>query len=136
MAERTVDPIVVPFTVTTPASTAIANPQFTAVDLPPGRLVSVELQIPPGHAGTTGFRLEVAQQQILPFSTAPTWILGDDYVHEFDMDFEVGTGVRCATYNIGNYPHTHYLRLGIRRLAQPTVKTVPKLVAITAKAAS
>lgn len=127
MADRTVDPIIVPFSVTTPAGTLQTAPLFTALPMRLGRLSNVEIQIPPGHAGTTGIRVEVAQQQIIPYSQVPSWVLGDDYVHDFECNFQVDQGVRVATYNEGNFDHTHYLRLTIWRVAALTVATPVQL---------
>lgn len=135
MADRTVDPIIVPFSVTTPAGTAIANPIFTTVPVPRGRLSAVEVQIPPGHAGQTGLRLELARQQIIPFSTAASWLLGDDYTHDFPTDVEVDQGLRVATYNTGQYDHTHYLRLTVWKIAPAagaTLRAVPNMIGMQA----
>lgn len=126
--QRVVDPAYTPFTITTPKGTAIAAPQSTALNVPVGQLLEVELQIPPGHHGTTGFRLQLAGSAILPFSNPPAWILGDNYQRVFALDVEVGGGLVAVTYNVGNYDHTHYLRALVRsRLTQPTRQRVQLL---------
>ncbi len=134
MPERTVDPVYVPGQVTTPVGTQIAAPITTTLPTVPGQLVSVHLTIPRGHAGLTGWRLLLAQQQIIPYSAASTWVLGDGHDYVFDTDIEVGPNLQVVTYNIGNFPHTHYMRFKIARLAQPVAKTPLRIVPITAKA--
>lgn len=139
MAQRTVDPIHVPVEITTAANTPIANPQFTALNLNPGRLSNVEVYVPSGHSGQTGVRLEMAQRQILPYSTASMWIKGDDYRHDFGFDLEVGAGLRVVTYNTGLFAHTHYLRLTIWKLvpSRPARSTGPvQLIPVTELSAS
>lgn len=133
MAERTVDPIIVPFEVTTPAGTLAAAPKFTDIPMNAGRLSNVEIYIPSGHAGQTGIRVELAQQQIMPYSTAPAWVKGNDFRHDFPIDVEVGSGLRVATFNIGIYAHTHYLRFTVWKLvaAPPAARPALRVVGMT-----
>lgn len=128
MAGRVVDPQYRPFTIATPAGTAIAAPQTTALAVPHGQLLVVELTIPPGHAGATGFRLELAGEAILPFSRPAAWILGDGLHLYFDMDTEVDRGLNAITYNTGNFPHTHFLRLKLRTVFDKVLPSTPTLV--------
>jgi hypothetical protein len=126
---RTVDPIYVPFSVTTPPGTPIATPLATTIPIPHGWLEQVDLQIPPGHGGFTGIRFVLSGITILPYSTPGQWIVGNDLHQLFDVPIEVDTLFRVNTYNTGVYPHTHYVRFRLRQLpataALPTAQLAP-----------
>lgn len=125
---RVVDPIYQPFTVTTPAGTLKTAPQSSALAVQHGRLIGIDLLIPPGHSGTTGIRLELAGAPILPWSSTPQWIIGDGLSELFDSDIEVDRGLVAVTYNEGNYTHSHYLRLVIRSLTRSQPLPQPRLL--------
>lgn len=122
-----------PVTVTTPAGTAKASPLSTLVAVPPALLTCVDLLIPAGHAGQTGFRVVYSGQVILPFngSDAVAWIVGDDDHTTFDLAFPVSTQLRIQTYNTGVFDHSHYVRFKVDYNAisaagsRPTLTIVP-----------
>lgn len=124
MPRRTVDPVTVPFTAMVNPGTTIAAPATFTPDLVPGVLEAIELQIPPGHVGTTGIRFTYSQQQIVPWSNAITWINGDDLDKSFPVDIEIDDGLKVVAYNIGNYPHSFFLRFRIRQL--PVSNGIPQ----------
>lgn len=128
MPRHTVDPIVVPFTMTVAKATTIAAPSTQNPGLPSGLLESVEVQIPPGHVGATGLRFTYAGQQILPWSNVPAWINGDNLDVTFPVDFDIDGGLRCVGYNIGNYPHSFFLRFTIRQLPIVTAPPAVRLI--------
>lgn len=118
-----------PLTVTTTAGTTKAAPTKTNVVVPPCVLTLVDLLIPPGHAGQTGFQLVQSGQVILPFAGAATdqWIIGND-VHElFDMDYPVGSGLVIQTFNTGKFNHSHYVRLRVDYNAYTGANVKPAL---------
>jgi len=97
------------FQVTTPPSTEIATPLSTAWPLDDGSLISVNLIIPPGHNGLTGFRILMAEQEILPWGSSG-WIIGNDRNVNYPVNTEIsGTELAIQTYNTDIWQHTHYL---------------------------
>lgn len=128
MPGRVVDPVVVPFTALVVAGTTIAAPTTFNPALPIGTLERIELQIPPGHVGTTGIRFTYSGQQIVPWSNAVAWIIGDNLDLTFPVDFEIGNGLRVVAYNTGNYDHSFFLRFTIRQL--PKSSGVPQVSVI------
>lgn len=123
MAARTVDPIYIARRILTPAGTLQTSPLITIQVLPRGTLEAVDLTIPPGHRGFTGFSLRLAGTTILPFSNPAAFIVADDLQETFVLGVEIDTGVTVQTYNIGQYPHAFYLRYRIRQV--PVAAGVP-----------
>lgn len=124
MADRVVDPVYIAVRVPTAPGTLQATPQVTAIDLPHGNLLSLDLTIPPGHLGFTGFSLRLASATILPYSNPASFIVGDDLQETFLIGIEVDTGVRVVTYNIGQYSHAFYLRFLVQQ--NPPSTSVPQ----------
>lgn len=132
MPLRTVDPAYIPVNVITAAGVPQSSPQATTALIPAGLLVSVDLQIPPGHHGLTGIRLTLAGAVILPYSNPASWIVGDDLQQTFAVNTQVDTQLRVETYNTGQYPHTHYLRFLVQAL--PSTAGVPRAAILSANA--
>lgn len=105
--------------VTTVAGTAQASPKTTTVNLGDLILISVHLQIPSGHCGLTGWRIDYSGVTIVPFNNPPTFIVGDDDHLDFDTDYEVGNALKIITYNTDIYDHTHYATLKVTDLNTP-----------------
>jgi len=128
-----------PFTVTTPASTAIGAPQSTPLPLEDARLVQVTIIVPDGHAGLTGIRLLQASQQIIPWSNLD-YIIANNRIVTIPVDGEItGTGLVAVTYNSDVFIHNHYLEVLIRDLPLPVQpgaasQTGPAIVTDTAAA--
>lgn len=120
MPRRTVDPVVVPYTAVVPNTATIIAPAVFVPALPAGIMEKIELQIPPGHVGATGIRFRQSKQQIVPWSNTVAWIIGDDIDMTFPVGIEIDTGFDIIAYNVGNYPHSFYLRFTIRQLAEST----------------
>ena len=129
MAGRVVDPIYVAQRVPTPPGTAQATPQVVVADLPHGILEAIDLTIPPGHLGFTGFSLRLAGVTILPYSNPGAFIVADNLQETFVLGVEVDTGVRVVTYNTGLYSHAFYIRYRIRQVgivnALPVAQIIP-----------
>lgn len=128
MPKRVVDPIYVPGSVTTTRANNGANPLVTNFPVPHGQLLAVDLQIPPGHSGTTGIQFRLSGQLILPYASTAAWIIGDDLHEIFDVDVEVDRTFQVVTRNDGFYDHSHYFRLKIRQLAPSSLPAPVKLV--------
>lgn len=128
MPRRTVDPAWVPATILTPLTATKAAPLSTNPDLGLGILQMIELQIPAGHSGATGLRITLAGQQIFPWSNTPAWLVGDDLLERYDIDLQVDSGLRVLTYNIGQFPHTFYLRFLVKQIDTTPVRRTVTLV--------
>jgi hypothetical protein len=99
-----------PATVTVPAGTAIAAPFSQAVPLEDGKLVSIRLVIPDGHAGLTGIRFTRAGTQVIPYSQTVSWIISNDDKIEIEYDGDMSaTGVVAVAYNTDIFDHAFYL---------------------------
>lgn len=131
MTRKTVDPITVPFNILVPVGTTIAAPLVSLPQIPHGILEAIDLQIPPGHVGATGIRFTYSQQQVLPWSNTVAWINGDDLNETFPLDVEVNDQLRVITYNVGNYPHTFYLRFRVRQLDDEQTLTPLRLLPLS-----
>lgn len=131
MPRRVVDPIVVPFTATVPAGTTKAAALTFDPQLPPGELQRIELQIPPGHSGATGIRFTYSGQQIVPWSNAIAWIIGDNLDVGLPIEFDIDGGLRVVAYNTGNFVHAFLLRFTIRQLPVSTAPPVLTLIDTT-----
>lgn len=98
------------FSLTVPAGTAQANPLSAPIVAEDNTLVSIELEIPPGHNGLTGTRVMKGDVSLVPWS-ANTWITANDYVHSFPVgDYLPYKDISIQGYNAGTYPHTFYYR--------------------------
>lgn len=114
-------------TVSTPVATLRTAPQSTAFAIPDLQVISAHLTIPAGHTYLTGWRIDLAGVTIVPYSNPSAWVIDDDAKLDFDIDHEVGSRLEIVTYNIGQYPHTHYCRLKVMDIlpddsGRPTVK--------------
>ena len=96
--------------VTVPAGTTIGAPQTTALAWRDGVVRRLEVLIPPGPSGLSGFRILHSGQVIIPFA-ADTWIIADDEVLNWDLDnFPTGAKWSLRAYNTDIYEHTYYMR--------------------------
>lgn len=103
-----------PYTITTPAGTASSAPQSTALDVANVVVVSILLRVPLGHAGLTGIRLDLSGVTVLPYSSGPAWVVGDDLRDEFTVGYRVGSKLTAVTYNADIFDHSHYLLVQVR----------------------
>lgn len=98
------------FDVITPAGTAIASPQTTALPFNQGIVQKLEILIPPGPSGLVGFRVRHSTQVVIP-NSGNGWVIGDDEKIEWPLEkYPVGNKWTILTYNTDVFPHTLYLR--------------------------
>lgn len=95
--------------VSTPAQTT--NPISTPINLGDSILNWVELRIPPGHCGLTGWQLSMSGSALLPWQQQDTYIVGDDELLKVYFDLPVTTGLQIITFNDDYFAHTHYCRM-------------------------
>jgi hypothetical protein len=98
---------------TCPANTAESAFTLTDVPVETAWVWTVNVRIPPGHAGLTGIALVDSAQFILPYGGInPAWLIGDDDDLEFPYGDQVGSNVVLATYNTDDtYDHGWQVRL-------------------------
>ena len=120
MARRTF-----PVRITTPSGTIRTSPQTTAVSLPRGTLVLIDVLVPSGHAGLTGLALRYAGEHIWPWGP-DTWLEADDDTITTELDFPLGgSTLDVLTYNTDDtYDHDHLLRLTVADPAGPGVEPI------------
>ena len=129
MANRVVSTRYPPLNLTVPPSTAIAAPVSFSPNLGDVMLLSIHLQIPPGHAGLTGIRFDSSGQTIVPWSQPSAWIIGDDTTPDFVVEVEVGNDFKVWAYNTDLIAHTFYGWFKVTDL-QPGMNTPTQLVPI------
>lgn len=104
------------FVATTPPGTPIANPVSTPAPLEDAKLANLRIVIPSGHVGLTGIRLLQSGQQIFPWDNNQ-YLVGNDRVVDVPMDHEITiSGLVIETYNLGQFPHNHYVEIVIADL--------------------
>ena len=99
------------FTITVPAGTTAASPQRTTLNMRGGDIVGVELKVPPGHLGLTGFALGGAGERIVP---RDSWIIANDDVIRWPLDpaaFPDRMTWQAVAYNTDVFSHSFYLTL-------------------------
>lgn len=79
-------------------------------------LASLDLQIPDGHVGLTGFAINFAGKRIVPWDDEDSWIQGNNQDVPFSVMFEVGTEIVFVLYNEGAYDHNFYVRMQFKYL--------------------
>lgn len=103
---------------TVPAGTAIATPATLNVALGFVTVRRIELRIPSGHMGFTGFAIDQADIRLLPWNNAAEWVIGDSDLLEYDFDLDAPRNLTLKGYNTGAYAHTFYLRFGVTDISK------------------
>ena len=132
-SDRVADYVYYPVSLTVPAGTPASAPATVQPFTSDKDLISIELQVPPGHSGFTGFSVTYDGTTILPWSTTGAqWIIADNYVKEFDVGMRVGPHMTITGYNTDQFPHTFYVRLKVRNNPPPSAAvTTPPGGAVT-----
>jgi hypothetical protein len=99
-----------------PANTAEGSPQITDLSFPAGEVAAIEVVIPPGHQGFTGFALEVAGQPILPRGTGDFIVASGEVIEWPVVGYPPSGDWSIRAYNTDVLDHTFYLRFYIREL--------------------
>ncbi len=101
-----------PVTVSCPASTPITAPLVTLPGLGRIWIESIDLRIPSGHRGLTGFAIRNSGSQIFPFAQSTAWLNADDEHLDYDVGVQTDTGLQVVTYNTDpTFAHSFYLRI-------------------------
>lgn len=122
----------VSYAVTTPANTPIASPLSTPLNLSGEHIETAQILIPAGHAGFTGIQLVDSGGVVLPFGNPGTWIIGDGRDLSFIVNMQAGTAMFWQTYNLGNFPHTHYVLLHVTDMPSTplTLTSMPSVIGL------
>lgn len=111
MAER-----VESFSVSVPAGTLSTAPQLTSIGFAPGEIERVEIMVPSGHAGLTGFQLALGAQPIIPF-TAGAFIVADGETLNWPLEGYPNSGAwQCRAFNTDVYAHSFHFRFLLREI--------------------
>lgn len=111
---------------TVPANTPRATPNAVSVVLGVTELARIEIDVPKGHNGFTGFGLDYGTQRLVPFSDQTDWLVTNDAHLGWDLNVQVTSGLTLRGYNTGQFPHTFEVRFVLNDLgiAVPTLRSV------------
>lgn len=109
MADPVLNPVYRSVDFTVAHSTTAAAPASQTVSFGTVMVLQVELLIPPGHNGLTGFALRYAGERLLP-KAATEFIVGDNLDRFYDFRFPVSAPLTLVGYNTdATYGHTFHL---------------------------
>jgi hypothetical protein len=98
---------------TVPVQTPPDSPLTLTDELGDVWVNSVNVRIPPGHAGQTGLQLQYAGVPIVPWNDITTFLVDNDKDYDFPIGFEFDQSLTIVMYNQGSYPHTFYCRWNV-----------------------
>lgn len=120
-----------PFTVTVPAKTPKASPVEFQTTFTPGRVVMLEVDVPPGHNGLTGFSIAQAHQPIYP-SVAGQFVVANGRTFAWDMHDDIDSGNwQIFAYNLSQLPHSFYLQFYVVELSKIAAYDAPILTPLS-----
>ncbi len=99
------------FQVNVPKNTPKTAPVRQALAFSEAAVVRVQVVIPAGHIGLTGFRLDYGGQQIIPF-TSGAWVVSDGEVIDWPLEnYPTGSQWQAVAYNLDkSTAHAFYFR--------------------------
>lgn len=119
------------YSVTVPAETPQTAPLESDLSFPGGDVERIDIRIPPGHAGLTGFQLAQGHQAVIPINDGE-FIVGDQESFSWPIDGFIDSGDwQFIAYNVDRFEHTFYVRLLIQ-VVQTVLVTIPGPVPFTA----
>ena len=93
------------------AGVTSAAPVETLTTVQSGPPVSISVLIADGHAGTTGFQVAYAHQQVIPW-TVGAFVIGDNDTHTYDLEGYGNSGAwSLITYNTDNRAHLWQVKI-------------------------
>lgn len=107
------------FSVSIPASTALASPLVTDITMPAREVAWVKWRVPSGPSGLMGWRLTMSNgNPVIPVGGG--WIIADNDTATWNVYDQPDSGAWEVTgYNTDIYPHTVYLDFGLIPVYQP-----------------
>lgn len=106
------------FDVTVPAGTLSSAPLDTPLAFNDGIVERIEIVVPRGHAGFTGFAIRYAQQQVIPYRSGQFVITDNETISWPTEDYPTGNQWVFRAYNEDVFPHSFHLRLLIMETAR------------------
>lgn len=101
-----------------PANTAQASPQVTAEDLGQLVLESVQVIVPTGHAGLTGWQLVWQGRTLVPWGETDRFVVADGVPLDFPVDVVITAPLQVRAFNTDEvFAHTFYVSYRVRDLA-------------------
>ncbi len=102
----------------------LAQPVTINIPIPPYQMDRIEAKIPAGHNGAVGWSLTMGGQLVIPYVPG-TYIVGNNDDLAWDLDGLPNSGAWQFTgYNIGQWPHTVYLRFLVEPVPVPAATTL------------
>lgn len=121
----------VPVNVTVPPGTLSTAPTTLKPGIGDVWLYEVDIRIPSGHAGLTGFYVANAGVGIVPWANPPQWVNGDNDYFTFEVSEEVDTGLSIVTYNTDVLAHTFYFRFVCVPISQVSLPSTTPIQAVS-----
>lgn len=127
------------YVVPVPAGTLQANPQITALAMPPRTVTRIDWRVPPGPQGNMGFLVGINKVPALPLPTG-TYVVADGNSGDWQIEGFPDSGAwTCIAYNTGTFQHSVYLTFHTKvimgrtapreLLAAPLLAPMPDLAA-------
>lgn len=106
------------FEIVTATGTTKAAPQVDDTSFLPGTIERIEILIPDGPRGLSGFSIGQGKNQIWPRTTG-TYMVGNGEVIRLDNPEALNTGnFQFYSYNTGGYVHHYFLRFYVNELGK------------------
>lgn len=123
MADKTLSTRIIATRLAVPFGTAIASAVSTSINLGFVIIDWVEVRIPSGHLGFTGFALDNGGVRLVPWNNLSEWLIGDNDLLHYDLGIEASATMVMRGYNTGSFDHTFYLRFQVSDVPIPTGNT-------------
>jgi hypothetical protein len=121
LADRQLDVRYFPYKVTVPAGTLRTNPATFQLKIEHGYAIDMELQIPSGHVGLTGWSINLAGTPLVPWGPPGNFVVAEDDRINFILGIEVDVQLTAVCYNEGIFDHSFYFRIALQLLGAPTL---------------
>lgn len=98
---------------TVPSGTLSSAPVTANLQLGFVRLVELEVRIPAGHLGFTGFAIDHADVRLVPWNDPSQWLVGDNDLLRYPLDIDAPRVLVMKGFNTGTFSHAFYLRFSV-----------------------
>lgn len=123
MTDKTFSTRIIATRLVVPLNTPIASAISQTLDLGFVVIDWVEVRIPSGHLGFTGFALDNADVRLVPWDNRNEWLIGDDDLLKYDIGAQASATMTMRGYNTGAFPHTFYLRFQVSDIAPASARS-------------
>ena len=105
-----------------PANTPILTPATIDAPTPNVQLNTVNVRVPAGHAGLTGFQVVLSQQAVIPYGIPSEWFIVDNGEVVLQAGYNTDATLMFVAYNLDVYPHTFHLDWVAQDIATSSVQ--------------